>query len=353
VKKFCKKILTILFCLSIYTVNSQTGGNSIYEFLNITNSARVAALGGSYLVVNDNDINLVLSNPSLINANMSNSLNLSFIDYYSDITAGYCTYSRAFEKYGNFAATLQFLNYGQFTYADETGETYNNFSAGDYAFNIGWGRALDSSFSIGANLKFIYSSLESYESLGIATDIAAMYHSDKQQLAAAIIIKNIGRQIVSYRPGNKEPLPFKIQFGISKKLAHTPIRFSFLADNLQKWDLTSEQDNKYNINKLTGDTIQEKRFNKFIDKAMRHAVFGAEFTPIKNFSLRIGYNYRRRQELKVDAKHGFTGLSWGLGIKIYYFQIDYGRAIYHLAGAPNNISISTNINNFFNNKNIK
>lgn len=345
-----KKIIFILINIVIFNpLFSQTGGNNTYEFLNIANSARVAALGGNYISVKDDDINLSLSNPSLINNKMHNFLSLSFIDYYSDIKAGYSTYSRTFEKYGSFAATLQFINYGKFLEADATGETFGEFTAGEYAMNIGWGRQLDSSFLIGANLKFIYSDLASYNSFGIATDISATYYSDDKNLATSLIIKNIGRQIVAYRKDNRESLPFEIQLGFSKKLQHTPIRFNILANNLQKWDLTWDEPDviSSSYNNLTEDTLSDKRFSKFLDKGMRHLVFGAEFIPTKNFCLRVAYNYRKRKELKVESKPGFTGFSWGAGIKIYKFRIDYGRSIYHIAGAPNNISITTNLSDFF------
>jgi hypothetical protein len=349
VNKLRSFLLILLNIQFIFPLLSQTGGNNTYEFLNIANSARVAALGGNFVSVKDDDINLSLSNPSLINKKMHNFLSLSFIDYYSDITAGYSTYSRTFDKYGSFAATLQFINYGKFLEADATGETYGEFSAGEYALNLGWGRQLDSSFLIGANLKFIYSDLYIYNSFGIATDISATYFSSKRNFATSLILKNIGRQIVGYRNGNSEALPFEIQLGLSKKLEHTPIRFSILANNLQKWDLTWDApDELYpSANIITDDTLSEKRFSKFLDKGMRHLVFGAEIMPSKNLRLRLSYNYRKRKELKVDSKPGFTGFAWGIGIRISKFRIDYGRSVYHLAGAPNNISITTNLGDFF------
>jgi len=345
IKKVNVLFVLICFVFSL-RVQSQTRGNYTYQFLNISNSPRVTALGSNFVSVNDNDINLVLGNPSLINKNIHNFLGLSFIDYYSDIKAGYSTYSRTFKKYGSFAATLQFINYGKFIETDATGETYGEFTAGEYALNLGWGRALDSSFSIGANLKFIYSNLQDYNSFGIATDIAGNYYSSKHNLSASIILKNIGGQITSYQKGNRENIPFEIQFGLSKKLEHTPIRLHFLANNLQKWDLTNETDN-YSYMNNTIDTLKRNGFEKFLDKGMRHLVFGVEFIPSKNINLSIAYNYRRRKELKVDSKPGFTGFSWGIGVKIYKFRIDYARTIYHLAGAPNNISIATNMGQFF------
>ena len=76
---------------------------------------------------------------------------------------------------------------------------------------------------------------------------------------------------------------------------------------------------------------------------MRHMVFGAEVYPTRNLTLRAGYSYRRRQELKIESKPATVGFSLGMGIRISRFQIDYGRSAFHLAGAVNYFSISLNI----------
>jgi hypothetical protein len=102
--------------------------------------------------------------------------------------------------------------------------SYGTFTAGEYAFNLGWGRQLDSLFSIGANLKNIYSHLDTYHSYGIAVDVAGTYSSAKSQFTATLMALNIGRQLKYYIDGNNEPLPFEVQLGLSKKLAHTPFR---------------------------------------------------------------------------------------------------------------------------------
>ena len=56
-----------------------------YTFLNTSNSARNAALGGTMVPIYDSDIQLAAFNPSLINSNMNNSMSLSYVDYFTDI----------------------------------------------------------------------------------------------------------------------------------------------------------------------------------------------------------------------------------------------------------------------------
>ena len=76
-------------------------------------------------------------------------------------------------------------------------------------------------------------------------------------------------------------------------------------------------------------------------------IFGVEFLPTKNFSVRFGYNFKRRKELLITSKPGGAGLSWGVGFKISKFHFNYGRATYHLAGPSNHFSINTNLSDFY------
>jgi len=133
-----------------------------------------------------------------------------------------------------------------------------------------------------------------------------------------------------------EPLPFELQLGLSKKLAHTPLRISVVARHLEKWDLTyvDPQHIEPTVDPLSGEPIPEKKFSKFMDKGMRHIVVGGEFSPVKNFSLRLGFNYQRRKELRVDTRLSTIGFCWGLGLRIKKISFSYSRATYHLAGSP-------------------
>ncbi len=50
----------MLFVLIFSSVRltGQIGGKGTYQFLNLPNSARIAALGGNFLTINDDDIGL-------------------------------------------------------------------------------------------------------------------------------------------------------------------------------------------------------------------------------------------------------------------------------------------------------
>ncbi len=342
-KKALFETLSIVAIGLIFSIQSfaQSGGYVAYSFLNEPNSARVAALGSNFLTIHDNDLSLAYANPSLITPQMHNNLSLNFVDDFAGLTYGFAAYGFNSAKLGSFAGTMQFYNYGKSDLTNEFGDNEGQFNAGEYALNLGWGRMLDSVFSIGANFKMIYSGLETYNSVGLAVDVAGSYVPN-ETFCASLLFRNIGTQLTAYSSYGMEPLPFEIQAGISKKLAHVPFRYSILLQHLQKWDL-SYADPNAPVDPFTGEVTEESGIDVFADNLMRHIVIGGEFIPAKFLSIRLGYNYLRRQEMKVVSKPGTVGFSWGIGLKVSKFNFSYSRAAVHLVGSPNYISISTNL----------
>ncbi len=321
---------------------AQLGGENTYDFLNLTNSARMAALGGNQVALNDSlDLNLSYNNPSLLNVNMRNMLSVNYVDYFAGVNYGYAAYSFGTPLPGNFAVGMHYINYGKFIEALPNGEkTGATFNAAEYALNIIYSNSYKQ-FTYGINLKPILSSFESYQSVGFAADLGISYFSKNQNTVTALVARNIGTQITTYYDGaERESIPFDLQFGISQKLQHAPIRFAATLQHLQKWDLAKPAED----NTGTSTIYKEDNFTK---KFMRHMVFGVELLPSPNFTIRAGYNYQLRQEMKLDEKMSTVGFSWGFGFRISRFQVSYGSARYHLAGSSNLISIALKLNEGF------
>ncbi len=306
------------------TANAQSGGRSTYDFLSLTQSARIAAIGGNFLTVRDNDISLAAANPSLITPEMHQNLALGFVAY-PGIKYGSVTYAHSFEKAGSFIGALQYVNYGKFQKYDEAENHLGEFSANEMALLIGWGRMLSPHFSIGANGKLIYSQLDTWNSFGIAVDVAGSYFTLDNSFSVSLIGRNIGTQIVPYTPGNYEPLPFELQIGLTQQLKHIPVRFYQLLTNLQRWDLsyTDPADPDNQADPITGEVEERSGLSKFADNLMRHIVLGGEVTIAKVLSLRLGYNYLKRQEMKLYTKSGLAGFSLGVGLRIKMFSVSY------------------------------
>lgn len=332
---------------------SQVGTINTYKFLTLPISARVTALGGNLISTRDHDLNVSFVNPALLTDTMNNNVAMSYINYFADINYGYAAFAKNIRKNENFSAGIQYLNYGKFIRADEIGNTYGTFSSNEMSLNLSYARSVfDSNLTVGTTLKTIYSNLDAYTSVGSAVDLGLIYNRPLRDFTIAAVIKNAGYQWKPYIKGNREKLPFDMQIGFSKKPKHVPFRYSVTYQNLEQWNLTIHDPNNttLTVDSLTSAAIKQNKVQLFGDKLMRHIVIGGEFALTKNFFLRVGYNYQRRKELKIPEKTGMTGFSFGFGLRVYKFHVSYGRAVYSLAGASNNFSISCDINNFYSKK---
>jgi hypothetical protein len=342
-------LLPILVLFMVCKGYSQFGGGSTYDFLNLTSSARVNALGGTQVgIIDSTELSLSFYNPAVLMPGAHNQLSLNYINYVSDINIGSVSYAKRVEKFGTFAAGIQYVNYGKFDEALENGYlTGKTFRAADYALNLIYSRNVWRDFSLGINLKPILSSYETYTSFGLAADMGASYIDSSGHFSAGLVFKNVGSQITTYQKlteGEFEPLPFDIQFGFSQRLAYAPFRFSVTLNQLHNWKLTDKSTWDYD-HKDEDDYIQG-RSDDFVRQFMRHVILGVEFIPTKNFSLGIGYNYQRKRELSVSSNPGAVGLSGGFNVKISKFRFSYAIASYHLSGTSNSLSVSFNPSEF-------
>ena len=332
--------------LTISCLNAQKGGESTYSFLGLTNAARVAALGGEVVSLMDDDLNMVFHNPSLLTRGMHSHLTLNYVNYFAGVNYGYAAYSHHRAGIGNFAAGMHYVNYGIFDRTDELGQPLGTFRASEYALNLFYSRELiDTVLTAGINVKPIFSSFEQYTSTGLAVDLGLTYHSPHSLTTVALVARNLGTQITTYT-GKREKLPFEIQAGITQGLAHAPFRFTLTFQHLERWDLTYEKPVREGLTGQ-GDPVERSRFDIFGDKLMRHVVVGVEFLLGENFHVDLGYNYKRRQEMKVTARPGMVGFSFGFGFRISKFHLSFGRASYHLAGGTNHFSLTTNLSEFY------
>jgi hypothetical protein len=342
-----RKISKLTFLLIVFQITclksfSQVGGTGTYDFLDLTNSARVAALGGKNITLNDSDLNMPFHNPALLTPQMDQNIVLNYVSYFANINYGYASYAFDKNKIGTFAIGIHYINYGDFDAADPAGVITGKFYAAEYALNLIFSRPINSHFRWGVNLKPIYSSLESYNSLGLAMDVGITYTTGDKLTTVAFVGRNIGMQLSSYTGKYTEPLPFELLLGITRKLEYAPFRFSITAHNLQQYQLrydlpitdSSSFDNTAN---------QSTKFGNFTDNFFRHIIAGLEFIPTKSFIISFGYNYQRRKELALQDSPGSVGLSFGLGLRLRKFAFNYGYAKYHAAGGSNHFSFILNL----------
>lgn len=352
-----KKLAIYIFVISVNTLFAQIGGTKVFRFLDLQVPARSAALGGATNAIWDDDVNLSYNNPALLNPLMSKQLAFNYVNYVADLSYGNFMYAQQIKNKFTFGAGLQYFNYGKFDGRDEYDEKTGTFKAADYSLNLSIAKPInaDSTLSIGATLKSIYSHYEGFYSFGSAIDVGLTYHT-KKNLVITLLAKNYGKQWRTYSGvGDKEKLPSDFQIGISKKVAKAPFRVIVLYDQLLKWDLTyvNPQSVNENIDPFTNQPIvkskkeiRSENFRKGLDKFGRHLVIGTEIVLTKNFNIRVAYNFKTGKEMALPDKKSANGLSLGFGFKIYKFHLNYGFSKYALTGSAHTIGITTNFNYF-------
>ena len=329
-----------LFCTINY---GQIGGKSVYQFLNLVTSPRQAALGGKVLTIFDEDVNQAHFNPATINPEMDNHLSINYGSYFGAVNYGTAAYAYTYDRHmQTFHAGVNYVNYGKFDGYDENGLPTSSFTGSEMAFSLGYSYNVPySDFYIGANAKLISSSLESYTSYGAAADIGALFIDQNNDVNWALVIRNIGTQITTYS-GTQEKLPLEVLVGVSQEVENVPLRWHLTLENLQQWNVAFSNPNRA-ISSIDGSVTPEKI--GFMNNALRHVVFGAELFPKKSFNLRIGYNFRRAEELRVVDQRNFSGISLGFGLKTGNIKFNYSYSRYSLAGNTSLFGLIINFNN--------
>jgi hypothetical protein len=325
------RILAMLFLMMSTTVSvfAQLGGNATYQFLNLMSSPRQAALGGKVITNVDYDVTQALYNPATINIEMDNQLALNYANHLGDIRYGTAAYAYTVDRRTQtFHAGVTYINYGNFEGYDENGNSTGDFTGNEAALSIGYALQIGfSDFYAGANVKLISSKLEQYNSFGAALDFGVVYINEYLDFNAALVVRNIGTQLTTYA-GLNEPLPFEIDFGMSQTLENVPIRWHLTLENLQQWPIATANPARATTD-LNGNQTQEKV--GFLSQLIRHTLLGVELFPKKGFNLRMGYSFRRAEELRIIDQRNFSGLSFGIGLKFNKLRFSYTHARYSLA----------------------
>lgn len=324
-------LLIFIWTYSGTTVQAQLGGRSTYEFLNLINSPRQAALGGKNITTYDYDPTSALYNPANINFRMDNQLSLNYVNYIADINYGTASYAYLYDRRTQVIhAGVTYINYGQFEGFDEQGNETSSFSGGEASLSVGYAMNIPySDFYVGAHAKLISSKLEQYSSLGGALDLGITYFYEDWDLVIAAVVRNIGTQFTPYED-TYEKIPLEINFGISQELKQVPIRWHVTLENLQQYRIAFRNSNRDETD-LSGNTIEDDP--GFVNNVLRHTILGLELFPKSGFNLRLGYSFRRGEELSVVDQRSFAGLSAGFGVKFNKVRLNYAYARYNSAAS--------------------
>lgn len=337
-----KTSLLLISLLIGNVIFAQIGGQTTFALLGLNYNARSSGLAGNFITAKDQDINMGVANPSLLNAKMHQVISLSQAIHAGRINYGMLSYGHAFNEKQFLSAHIRYVAYGKMTRTEKNGVEMGEFNPFEYIIGVGYGHQLNPRISVGANLNIIGSHLEVYNSYGTSVDLSGTYLNKSETVLVTALFKNVGFQFNAYND-KRAPLPADFQLGVSYRLKHAPFRFSILAHHLNKWDLTYTDPNAQpTVDMLTGDTIPVKRAG-FFEKLGQHFTYQLEVLATKNIHIRAGFDYYTRQSMKLESRPGIAGFSFGFGLYFKKFSIDYGFTTFSRAGFNNMLSISANI----------
>lgn len=336
------KQLLFVFLWSTFTGFAQIGGETVFNFLNVSTSAHQTALGGKNLTL-INDVNQAIWNPATINEEMSGQVNLNYLNFLTDINYYSTSYVHYVDrKIGSFHSNLTYVDYGKFIAATDDGVETGTFKAYDMSFSVGYAYNVPKTdIYVGSNLKLIQSKIEEYHSFAAAVDFGFIYYTNENPVSLALSIRNFGHQFVAF-DDKTEKLPVEILIGASYKLENVPLKWHITLDNLQQWKVGNSNPTN-TVTDINGNESIEKI--SFIDNAFRHIILGVELFPDKNFNLRVGYNYRKSKEFSLLNTRSFAGLTAGFGLKMNKIKLNYAFSKYHPISNTHTFSLNLYLNN--------
>lgn len=341
-------IFTVAIAFSLNANAQITGGQNAFEFLRLSNSPHISALGGYTPAGMGNDVSYTLQNPGLLNAKDHNQLGIAYNNYYAGISVANLDYAYHIDSLKTtFGLGIQYLNYGTFQGTDLYGNKLGNLHAIDYSINLSASRSYLEKWTYGATLKFANSNLAGLTSMALLADVGIVYEDTVNLLKIGVVAKNMGFIAKKYDANQSpEPLPFDFQIGITKQLKNLPLRLYFVAHHLYEWDIRYDNPDDIVRNSLFAET-DSTTSSHFADKLFRHFNFGAELILAKRVTLTAAYNHIRRRELGYTDMPGLAGFSFGLGVDLNKFNVRYSHTIFATAGGYNEFGISMQLNKLF------
>lgn len=277
-----------------------------FAFLRTPVGARPAAMGASFLAVS-RDPHAIYYNPAGLANVPTRTGAFGYLNHVLDIQSFFGAYVHP-HAHGSYGFAINYADYGEFTRMNEFGEENGSFGANTAVAYLSYSYLRAEKLQLGVNLKLIRAQLDKFTADAVALDFGFIYQSSfTGNLTLAGGIFNLGKERSAFIK-TKERLPLNFQLGVAKRLAHLPFMYS-----------------------LT--------LLKYIEEDLRFRA-GGEFTLSKGLFMRLGYDsVRGDQKVGTDADR-FAGLSFGLGLTIHDYLLDYSLSSFGEVGSLNRLTFT-------------
>jgi hypothetical protein len=268
-----------------------TVGNEIFEFLRLPDGARCAALSGSRIGMMGDPFAL-FSNPAGLRTD-TRAAGMTYTRFIANIQGGCGTFVSPMLG-GTLGAGISYLNFGEMDKTGRENQPLGTFSSQSFVPTAGYAKAFGNSVA-GAAAKLIYQSIDEYTGIAIAGDVGYTFYPEGWPgLAIGGTAQNLGMKLKKFYD-IYEPLPTFARIG-----------GSYLVFN-QLLLISAELELMLNM--------EESEDIEFI--------IGLEWRPAKRLAIRGGYyslGFDSEAESDLDV---LAGKSFGFGLDIQRFHLDY------------------------------
>jgi len=314
-----KRIIFIIMLILTLTIQLFAGeaGSAAMTFLNVAPNARVASMGESF-VAWANDVSAVYWNPAGLSSLKNMEVAANYNIYFVDTSYFNVMFTKKF-NFGSFGVNLAMFNYGSIDNYVE-GVLSDSISPSDFSIHIAYSKEAIPNLYVGGGIKFVSESLsDEYSGTGIGIDMGVLYLNPLgiwikknfiKPLRFGFTIQNLGIGPSYAVERNSLPLTIKAGFGYRYRFPHSVAKLKDINFSL---DFVIPTDSSFGIR--YGTELWWYNLPGNIDVAFR-----------------VG--------LKVPQDLGFTsGLTGGIGIRVYGVEIDYALVNFGDLGLTHRIGI--------------
>jgi len=294
-------MLEILLGLALVGEGSPDVGTTGFNFLKVPPTAREAAMGNAAIGFSDNAFGLWY-NPAGIVELTTPQGGLSYISYIAGVQSGALSYVNPMGKLA-FGIGGYYLNSGVMKRTDDLNTDLGTFSVSYLDINPAFGWKPMEKLALGAGVKILYGTIDSFWTLGLGADIGAKY-TLMPGLQATFVAHNLGTSVKAFQSqADKLPMDFALGFG------YAPVE-------RLRFDLEVHQplDNKLEVRA------------------------GVEGWVWPNVCLRAGVTTGGGDLKGGGGSDILAGLSTGLGFKLTRYEVDYSYTPMVLLGNAHRIS---------------
>lgn len=334
-------LLALLFA-SLGAYVEASDGETGYEFLNVTPSSHIYALGGRNISLVDDDISLIYQNPALLGTEMHLLAGVNYMRYLGGSNFMGAACGVKLHERGAMALGIQYYGYGSMKQTEIDGTVSGTFSPSDISFNLSYSHDVTEMLRGGITMKVISSNYERYSALAIATDLGINYYNPDKDLSLSLVFRNLGGQVKKFDDASVS-LPWDLQLGYTQSLYSVPLRISITAHDLNRW--------KMPYYKKPGNNVENEGFElsqSFMSSLFRHLTFGLEYVASDKFYIALGYSYKTRTDMTTYARNFLSGFSAGAGIRAKMLGFGVALSQPHVGGTTFMFNVSCNISEFLN-----